>query len=308
MDQEWTQLKATVPTAQLDTASAVMSVISAQLMIEDYSDFSLNGMYGELVDETILEADRDHASVSVYIPSDGGVADAVAYLRDRFAAEGVDARLEIVGLREEDWAENWKQYYKPIKIGERLVIVPQWEKYDAAPDEVIIRMDPGMAFGTGTHETTRLVLGLLERYTTPGVKMLDVGCGTAILAICAAKLGASPCAAYDIDPVAVKVARENVKDNACADTVSVDQSDLLRQVPKGEKYGLVAANIVADIILRMAPDIGAYMEKGGILLASGIIEPRAAEVEIELCARGFSVVERAAENDWCALALRWDGE
>ncbi|MBQ8396805.1 MAG: 50S ribosomal protein L11 methyltransferase [Clostridia bacterium] len=308
MDQEWTQLKATVPTAQLDTACAVMSVISAQLMIEDYSDFSLNGMYGELVDETILEADREHAAVSVYIPSDGGVADAVAFLRERFAGEGIDARLEIVGLREEDWAENWKQYYKPIKIGQRLVIVPQWEKYDAAPDEVIVRMDPGMAFGTGTHETTRLVLGLLERYTTPGVKMLDVGCGTAILAICAAKLGAAPCAAYDIDPVAVKVARENVKDNACEDTVSVGQSDLLRQVPKGEKYGLVAANIVADIILRMAPDIGAYMEKGGILLASGIIEPRAAEVEIELCARGFTVVERAAENDWCALALRWDGE
>lgn len=307
MDQEWTQLKATVPTAQLDTACAVMSVISAQLMIEDYSDFSLNGMYGELVDETILEADREHAAVSVYVPSDGGVADAIAFLRERFAEEGVDARLEIVGLREEDWAENWKQYYKPIKIGQRLAIVPQWEKYDAAPDEVIVRMDPGMAFGTGTHETTRLVLGLLERYTEPGVKMLDVGCGTAILAICAAKLGAGECAAYDIDPVAVKVARENVKDNACEATVTVGQSDLLRQVPKGEKYGLVAANIVADIILRMAPDIGAYMEKGGILLASGIIEPRAAEVEIALCARGFSVVERAAENDWCALALRWDG-
>lgn len=307
MNQEWTQLKATVPTPQLDTACAVMSVINAQLMIEDYSDFSLNGMYGELVDEEILEADRSHAAVSVYLPADGGVADAMAFLRERFAAEGVDAQIELVGVREDDWAEAWKQYYKPIRIGERLVIVPQWEKYDAAPEDVIIRMDPGMAFGTGTHETTRLVLGLLERYTQSGVKMLDVGCGTAILAICAAKLGASSCAAYDIDPVAVKVARENVKDNACSDLVSVDQSDLLRSVPKGEKFGLVAANIVADIILRMAPDIGEYMAPGGILLASGIIEPRAAEVEIELCARGFSVVERAAENDWCALALRWEG-
>ncbi len=307
MDQEWTQIKATVPTAQLDTASAVMSVISAQLMIEDYSDFSLNGMYGELVDETILAADRDHAAVSVYVPADGGVADAMAFLRDQFAAEGVDATLELVGVREEDWAEAWKQYYKPVKIGQRVAIVPQWEKYEAAPDEVIVRMDPGMAFGTGTHETTRLVLGLLERYTTPGVKMLDVGCGTAILAILAAKLGAGDCSAYDIDPVAVKVARENVRDNDCADKVTVGQSDLLAGVPR-EKFGLVAANIVADIILRMAPDIGAYMEKGGVLICSGIIEPRAAEVEIALCARGFSVLERASENDWCALALRWDGE
>lgn len=164
-----------------------------------------------------------------------------------------------------------------------------------------------MAFGTGTHETTRLVIGLLERYTQPGVKMLDVGCGTAILAICAAKLGAASCAAYDIDPVAVKVARENVRDNDCDALVRVDQSDLLHAVPKGEKFGLVTANIVADIILCMASDIGAYMEKDGLLLVSGIIEPRAAEVEIELCARGFTVVERAAENDWCALALRWDG-
>ncbi len=307
MDQEWTQLKATVPTAQLDKACAVMSVISAQLMIEDYSDFSLNGMYGELVDETILEADRDHAAVSVYLPADGGVSDAVAFLRERFAVEKIDARLEMVGINEDDWAEAWKQYYKPIKIGDRLVVVPVWEKYEAAEDEVIIRMDPGMAFGTGTHETTRLVSRLLERYTTPGVKMLDVGCGTAILAICAAKLGAGACAAYDIDPVAVKVARENVSDNGCSDLVTVGQSDLLRSVPKGEKYGLVAANIVADIILRMAPDIGEYMAPGGVLLASGIIEPRAAEVEIELCSRGFSVLERASENDWCALALRYDG-
>ncbi|MBR6708609.1 MAG: 50S ribosomal protein L11 methyltransferase, partial [Clostridia bacterium] len=130
MDQEWTQLKATVPTAQLDTACAVMSVITTQLMIEDYSDFSLNGMYGELVDEQILNADREHASVSLYLPTDGGVNDVLAYLRERFAAEGVEAEITVTGLHEEDWAESWKQYYKPIKIGDRLVIVPIWEKYE----------------------------------------------------------------------------------------------------------------------------------------------------------------------------------
>ncbi|MBR6709009.1 MAG: 50S ribosomal protein L11 methyltransferase, partial [Clostridia bacterium] len=205
----------------------------------------------------------------------------------------------------EDWAESWKQYYKPIKIGDRLVIVPIWEKYEPAEDELIVFMDPGMAFGTGTHETTRLVIRLLEKYTQPGVKMLDVGCGTAILAICAAKLGAASCAAYDIDPIAVKVARENVKDNNCVGCVTVDQSDLLRSVPKNEKFGLVAANIVADIILRMAPDIGDYMEPGGVLLASGIIDSHADEVETALCARGFTVIDRAVENDWCALALQW---
>lgn len=305
MDQEWTQVKATVPTAQLDTACAVMSVITTQLMIEDYSDFSLNGMYGELVDEQILHADREHAAVSLYLPADGGVNDTLAYLRERFAAEGIAAELSVTGLHEEDWAESWKQYYKPNKIGERLVIVPIWEKYEPAEGELIVFMDPGMAFGTGTHETTRLVIRLLEKYTEPGVKMLDVGCGTAILAICAAKLGAAACAAYDIDPIAVKVARENVSDNACTDLVTVGQSDLLRAVPRTEKFGLVAANIVADIILRMAPDIGDYMAPGGVLLASGIIDSRADEVEQALCAQGFTVIDRAVENDWCALALQW---
>ena len=185
-----------------------------------------------------------------------------------------------------------------------MVIVPAWERYEARPGEIIVRMDPGMAFGTGTHETTRLVIELLEEKTKPGMRVLDVGCGSGILAICARKLGAAECKAYDIDPVAVRVARENIKDSG-ETNVTCDVSDLLRSVDlAGGKYDLICANIVADIIIRMAPDVGAYMKDDAILLASGIITERAEEVETALIANGLAVAERHDDNGWCALVVK----
>ena len=218
--------------------------------------------------------------------------------------DGIEGEIKMIGLNEEDWANAWKAYYKPIKIGSKIVIVPAWEKYEAAKGELIVRMDPGMAFGTGTHETTRLVIGLLEKYTTPGVRMLDVGTGSGILAICASKLGAGECKAYDIDPMSVRVARENIKDSGLTN-ITCDQSDLLRAVDlEGGKYGLVCANIVADIIIRMTPDVHKYIADDGVLLASGIIMERSADVVNCFEAHGFEIVERAEENGWCALAVK----
>ena len=221
----------------------------------------------------------------------------------RFAVSGLnDPKIEIVGVNEEDWANSWKAYYKPIKIGERLVIVPAWERYEEQEGELIVRMDPGMAFGTGTHETTRLVIQLLERYTKPGCRMLDVGTGSGILAICASKLGAAECKAYDIDPMAVRVANENIKDSGLAN-ITCEVSDLLRQVDKSRPYDLICANIVADIIIRMTPDVGAYMHENTVLLASGIISERSADVIACFEANGFCVVEKLEDNGWCGLAV-----
>jgi ribosomal protein L11 methyltransferase len=165
-------------------------------------------------------------------------------------------------------------------------------------------MDPGMAFGTGTHETTRLVIGLLEKYTKEGQRVLDVGCGSGILAICASKLGAKECRAYDIDEVAVRVARENIEINGC-NNITCDQSDLLKQVElEGGQYDLVCANIVADIIIRMLPDVGRYMKNDAILLASGIINERADDVMEAFEKFGFEIVEHAIDNGWCAFAIK----
>ena len=300
---EWTQFKVTVPLEQLDQTSAVMSMISNYLQIEDYSDIDLKTCYGDLIDESILNADKTIASVSVYLPSDGSAQDTLSFLKERFAALSIDAKITVSGVCEEDWANSWKAYYKPIEIGEKIVIVPAWKKYDAPEGKLIVRMDPGMAFGTGSHETTRLVIGLLEKYINGGERVLDVGCGSGILAICAAKLGARECKAYDIDPVAVKVAAENVRDSGL-DNVTCGVSDLLRGVDKtGGAYDVICANIVADIIIRMTPDISAFMHEKTVILASGIISERANDV-IECFEKyGLCVIEKAEENGWCALVV-----
>ncbi len=298
---QWTQIRVTVKLEQLDALVAVMSMINNNLMIEDYSDIDLKTCYGDLIDESILNADKTVASVSVYLPIERDIREDVEFLRDMLAKDGIEGEIKMIGLCEEDWANAWKAYYKPIKIGSKIVIVPAWEKYDAAEGELIVRMDPGMAFGTGTHETTRLVIGLLEKYTTPGVRMLDVGTGSGILAICASKLGARECFAYDIDPVAVRVAKENVRDNGCTNVVCAT-SDLLAGVDlSGGAFDLALANIVADIILRMAPDIGACLTQNGRLICSGIIGERAADVRAALTSRGFRIVREAEENDWVAI-------
>ena len=301
---DWLQIKATVPLGQLDELVAVMSMINNYLQIEDYSDIDLKTCYGDLIDESILNADKTIASVSVYVSADVGVTDSLAFLRERCETNGIDAKIDIIGVCEADWANAWKAYYKPIKIGERIVIVPAWEKYDAKEGEIIVRMDPGMAFGTGSHETTRLVIGLLEKYVKSGERVLDVGCGSGILAICASKLGAGLCRAYDIDPVAVKVARENIKDSG-QKNITCDQSDLLRQVDIHDGgYDIICANIVADIIIRMTPDVGRYLNDDGVLLASGIILERAGDVISCFESNGFEIVETVEDNGWCALAVK----
>lgn len=304
--KEWTQVRVTVPVSELSDLVAVMSMINNNLMIEDYSDIDVNlkTCYGDLIDEKILSANKDIAAVSVFVPSDRSYMDDVAYIRQRTEALGLHAGIELVGVNEEDWANSWKQYYKPVKVGERIVICPAWEQYTPAEGELVIRMDPGMAFGTGTHETTRLVIRLLERYTQENCRMLDVGTGTGILAICASRLGAGVCRAYDIDPTAVRVARENIAESGLAN-VTCDQSDLLRQVSlEGGKYDLICANIVADIIIRMTPDVGQYLADGGVILASGIIAERCDDVVATFEENGFEVIERLTDNDWCGLAVK----
>ena len=299
----WTKLTVTGKTADLDGICAVMSMLDNGLMIEDYSDFSLNGMYGELVDDTILNADRDTVKVSLFVPEDKSFIEYKEYLETRIADLGIDASISFEGVSEDDWAESWKQYYKPIPLG-RVTVVPAWEKYEAKEGEILVRMDPGMAFGTGTHETTRLVMRIMQDELRGGERVLDVGTGSGILSICASKLGAASCNAYDIDPVAVKVARENAKDDGC-DNSTVGVSDLLAGVDlSGGKYNFCVANIVADIIIRMMPDISDYLEVGAPLILSGIIAPRADEVREAVRAAGFEIVREEQENDWLAIMAK----
>ncbi len=302
---KWIQIKVTSKVENLDELCAVMSMLSNGLQIEDYSDIEdriLDGVYGDLIDESVLNADRTVASVSIYVAADKPTDYYTMYLDERFKSLGIEVTTELISLDEDDWANSWKQYYKPIKIGEKLVVVPMWEKYEAEKHEIIVKMDPGMAFGTGTHETTRLCATLLERYINNESVMLDVGCGSGILAICASKLGARECYAYDIDPVAVKVAKENVKDND-AFNIECGVSDLLAGVKKG-KYDVITANIVADIIIRMLPDIADFMHKETVLVLSGIIDERCEDVYASIKENNFNIVEEIHENGWCAISVK----
>ncbi len=303
-DKNWICIKVSADRRYLDTVSAIMSMVDNALMIEDFSDVEkdLDGVYGDLIDEELLQKDRTVAAVSVFVPEEKSPQEAEFFVNARLAEAGIPATVTCSGVREEDWADSWKRYYKPIKTGRRLVIVPVWETYEAQPGEVTVQMDPGMAFGTGTHETTRLCASLLETFVKPGCTVLDVGCGSGILAICASKLGAAHGFACDIDPVAVRIARENCRMNE-TDNVVCEVSDLLASVP-AEKYDVCVANIVADVILRMAPDIGNFLKEDGVLIVSGIIEERADEVLLALDRNGYRVIDGKRENGWYAGVVR----
>ena len=298
---EWTKLTVRASRDDLDVVTAVMGMLDNGLMIEDYSDFPFEtGMYGDLVDESIKNADLSRIAVSIFVAREKNLTEYIAFLRERFAFAGINWEYECEGLREEDWAESWKQYYHPIPLG-KIVIVPAWQNYPEKDGEIVVRMDPGMAFGAGTHETTRLAVLLLEETLAGGEKVLDVGTGSGILAIVSEKLGASLVRGYDIDPVAVRVAKENAEENGTKN-VAFGTSDLLASVEKpAGGYDLAVANIVADVLLRMAPDLPACLRPGARLICSGIIESRLPELRAGMAAAGLREEKIISENDWYAL-------
>ncbi len=299
----WTQIRCECALEALDTVAAVMSMIDNGLMIEDYSDVTegLNAIYGELLDEEIMKKDKTRGAVSVYLSEDRNVAETLETLKDRFMKLGIDVKTETFGLKEEDWANSWKKYYKPVHIGSKVVIAPMWEEYKPLDGEVVVKMDPGMAFGSGTHETTALCAELIEKYLKKGMRTLDVGTGSGILAILASKLGAQSVDALDIDANAVTVAKENCVKNGVSN-VECRQSDLIKSA-KG-KYDFVSANIVADIVIRMSEDVGNIMKDDGLLVVSGIIEEQRARVTEAFAKKGFCLVDESEKNDWNAFVFK----
>lgn len=214
---------------------------------------------------------------------------------------------------DEDWANNWKQYFKPIRIGERLTIKPTWEPYEPDSDELIIELDPGMAFGTGTHATTSLCLKTLEKYVAEGDDVIDVGTGSGVLAIAAAKLGARQVLAVDLDPVAVSSATENTRLNGLEDRIQVMQSDLLG-VMKASESGdginvnvpvkIVVANILAEIILLFLQDVHDVLQTGGLYVISGIITAKEQAIDEALTALNFEILEKSYDGEWVVFVAR----
>ena len=303
----WSQLKVTCKVQNLDTVCDIMSAIDASIMVEDYSDIEtgLKTVYGDLIDESILNSDKSVASCSIYVPEDQNINEHISFIQTQLDNHHIEAKIEVLGTDEEEWSTAWKKYYKPTHIGHKMVVVPSWEEYAPEAGEIVIDMDPGMAFGTGTHETTRLCAELLEENIQEGDYMLDVGSGSGILAICASKLGAAKCAACDIDPVAVRTEKENAERNAC-NNIDCYVSDLLSDVKNidGRPFDIVTANIVADIIIRLAPNVGAFIKEDGLFIASGIIDEREADVDAALTKNGFVKLAAKHEKGWCAVLFK----
>jgi len=304
--QEWTEIQIAIPTLYTEQSSAIAQMaVPYGIYIEDYSDLIEEApkiAHIDLIDEELLQKDRTQAIIHLYISPDSNPAEAVSFLRERMDAEKIPYTLRTEGIKEEDWAFGWKKFYHPLRIGKHIVICPSWETCELAPGDVMMRLDPGMAFGTGTHETTRLCLAMLENYVSQGCKMLDIGCGSGVLSIGAVLLGASQAVGVDIDATAVRVALENAGMNHVSDKTAYHCGDLTEKVTG--KFHVVCANIVADVILRLAPQVGNFLEENGVLLVSGIIDSRREEVKQALEAEGFQVIEDLEEKGWCAMAVR----
>ena len=312
----WTEVKIYTTTAGIDPLTGSMLDLGLQgFMIEDAQDFDEflhdTTPHWDYVDQAVMEKMKDcETCVTIYVADNPQGMEELAQVRQilaRLKAQDPDGKygrleLEMKDVDEEDWSNAWKKYYHPVQVGEHLVVCPSWEAYDRQPDDVVLTLNPGMAFGTGTHDTTRLCMELLEKYITPQDTVLDVGCGSGILAITAALLGANKIIGCDIDEVAVKVAGENAALNGVQDRIAFHQGDLTSQVEGS--FQIICANIVADVIIRLSEDAGRYLAKDGIFITSGIIDTREQDVLNALGQNGFQVIERRTSGGWVALACK----
>ena len=312
----WTEVKIYTTTAGIDPLTGSMLDLGLQgFMIEDAQDFDEflhdTTPHWDYVDQAVMEKMKDcETCVTIYVADNPQGMEELMQVRQilaRLKAQDPDGKygrleLEMKDVDEEDWSNAWKKYYHPVQVGEHLVVCPSWEAYDRKPDEVVLTLNPGMAFGTGTHDTTRLCMELLEKYITPQDTVLDVGCGSGILAITAALLGANKIIGCDIDEVAVKVAGENAALNGVQDRIAFHQGDLTSQVEGS--FQIICANIVADVIIRLSEDAGRYLAKDGIFITSGIIDTREQDVLNALVQNGFQVIERRTAGGWVALACK----
>lgn len=304
---DWTEVCIRIPAAHVDEAAAIANmVVPYGIYIEDYSDLEQGAReiaHIDLIDEDLLAKERDTALIHLYISPEENPAEAIAFLRERYTAVGIDHAVESNTVSEADWANNWKKYFKPLPVGEKILICPSWETTDNPENRAILSIDPGMAFGTGGHDTTRLVLETLEKYVTDGCDFLDVGCGSGILSIAACLLGAGRALGIDIDALAVKTAIENGELNGLtAPKYEIRLGDLAKDVDG--KYPVIAANIVADAIIMLSPAIPNLLAEGGVYIVSGIIDTREQDVLAALDNCGFTVAERREHGGWLCMVTK----
>ena len=301
---EWTDIQITVPHPYAETAEAIATMVSnGGIYIEDYSDLEEQAWeiaHVDLIEQELLDQPRDIVKVHMYLAPDENPAEILPLFRERLDAAGIPYELTTAGVEQEDWQNAWKKYYHAMDIGKRLAIVPGWEEYET--DRTVITMDPGMAFGTGTHETTSLCLEVLDERVRGGERVLDIGTGSGILAIAALRLGAACAEGVDIDPMCVRTAGENALRNGVQDRFTVLVGDLSDKA--SGVYNIITANIVAAAILSLAPHVPALMAPGAVFVASGIIDTRKDEVLAGLRGAGLDPFEVREKRGWVCIVCR----
>ena len=301
----WTEIKIEVNSADIDKAGDIANVVVPYgSYIEDYTNLEQTVediAHIDLIDEDLLKKDRNKAYVHIYLEPDVSPAEAVAFLSERYDSEGIKHKIELLDCAEEDWRNNWKKYFSPLDVGTKLTIVPSWyENYDTR-GRTALNIDPGLAFGTGGHETTRLCLEMCEKYMKSGDTVLDVGCGSGILGIAALLTGASRAVGVDIDEGAVRTAKENAELNGVADKFTAIHGSFTDKVEG--KFDIVLANIVADAIIFLSKGVRDFMKEGSVYIMSGIIDTRADEVKAEV-SKYFDIIEEHLDGGWVCLAAK----
>lgn len=313
---KWIEIKVKTTEEAYDAIAEMLTCIGAGgVAIEDPNDIRREVAKPntlDYADDEFLKNLGDDVIIKAYFPGTMSLKDLEQLIREKitFISNFLETGVGYTGYTEvddEDWSTAWKKYYKPVKISDRIVIKPSWEEYMKNDDEIVIELDPGMAFGTGTHETTMMCAQLLENYVKENDTIIDVGCGTGILSIIAARLGAKHATAIDIDEIAVRVAKENCELNHVDSIVNIFQGVLdtsLKNRLKEEKVDVIVANIIASVIIDISPIIPYYLKAGGVFLTSGIIRERRDEVVDAYQKLGFTCEAKHEIGEWVAIAFR----
>ncbi len=301
----WCEVKVELPADVAEVAAEIFQEEGAGGVVFDDPEILNQVDLGddEFIGREFRESLPERFGLRVYFVVDDRLGERLDRCRERLGKQlGLEREFGLKQIREEEWADSWKQYFKPEQIG-TVVIKPSWEEYHPQPGEQVVELDPGMAFGTGTHPTTRLCVELLQELIDRPLRVLDLGTGSGILAVVAVKLGAATVTATDIDPVAVRIAADNARINGVAGQVRTMEADLLG-VDLPEPFDLVVANIIANAILKVVPGVPRVLKPGGIFLCSGIIEERFPEVQAELERQGFQIERVLRRDGWVAAVGR----
>lgn len=302
---DWTEISVEVGADRLDDAAAIANMtVPYGIYIEDYSALEQEVQeiaHIDLIDEDLLKKDRSRAKIHIYIDPEDTIGEAVQFLRERLTAAGIDYTIDQSTVIEDDWRNNWKKFFQPMPVGERLLINPSWFTDTDPKGRLMMNIDPGLAFGTGKHETTRLCMEALERHVKGGERVLDVGCGSGILGIAAVMLGAESAFGVDIDETAVCTANENAAVNHVDGRFYAVTGDLVDKVD--QKYEIVVANIVADAIIALSASVSRFMTDDAVYIVSGIIDTRADDVK-NAVAGDYEIIEETTLGGWYCFVLK----